>query len=88
MRLLTLLLSALPALAALPTPEEHFGHSMGDDRALVAWSDVVEYFRVLDAASDSMRVEELGRSTEGRPLILATIAAPRRSSRSRATGRS
>ncbi|MDE0622571.1 MAG: M14 family metallopeptidase [Bryobacterales bacterium] len=76
MRLLTFLVSALPALAALPTPEEHFGHSMGEDRALVAWSEVVEYFRILDAGSDSMRIEELGRSTEGRPLILATIAAP------------
>ncbi len=74
--LLILLVSALPALAALPTPEEHFGHSMGDDRTLVAWSDVVEYFRILDADSDSIRVEELGRSTEGRPLILATLAAP------------
>lgn len=76
MRLLTLLVSALPALAALPTPEEHFGHSMGDDRTLVAWSEVVEYFRILDSGSDSLRVEELGESTEGRPLILATIAAP------------
>ena len=76
MRLLTLLVSALPALAAVPTPEEHFGHSMGDDRRLVAWSEVVDYFRILDAGSDALRVEELGRSTEGRPMILATIAAP------------
>ena len=76
MRLLALMVSALPALAALPTPEQHFGHPMGADRTLVEWSGVVEYFRLLDAASDSIRVEELGRSTEGRPLILATIAAP------------
>ena len=76
MRLLALLASVLPALAALPTPEQHFGHAMGDDRALVEWSGVVEYFRLLDAESDSMRVEELGPSTEGRPLIIATFATP------------
>ena len=76
MRLLVLLASVLPALAALPTPEQHFGHAMGDDRTLVEWSDVVEYFRLLDADSDSLQVEELGRSTEGRPLILATFAEP------------
>lgn len=76
MRLLVLLASVLPALAALPTPEQHFGHAMGDDRTLVEWSEVVEYFRLLDADSDSLQVEELGRSTEGRPLILATFAEP------------
>ena len=74
MRLSALIVSVLPALWALPTPEDHFGHSMGADRELVEWEDVVSYFRSLDEASDSLSVEELGRSTEGRPLILAVIA--------------
>ena len=76
MRLTALMLSALPALGALPAPEAHFGHAMGEDRALVQWSDVVGYFRALEAASDSVRVEELGKTTEGRPLIAAAIADP------------
>ena len=76
MRLPALMLSALPALAALPTPEAHFGHAMGADRELVGWADVVGYFRALEAASDSLRVESLGRSTEGREMILAVIAEP------------
>ena len=74
MRLTALIMSVLPALGALPTPEDHFGHSMGEDRELVQWADVVSYFRGLDEASDSLSVEELGRTTEGRPLILAVIA--------------
>ena len=74
--LLALVASAIPGLAALPAPEQHFGHVLGADRTLLEWSAVVEYFRLLDDASDAIQVEELGRSTEGRPLILATIAAP------------
>ena len=76
MRLPALLMSVLPALGALPVPEEHFGHSMGEDRELVQWADVVSYFRSLDEASDSLSLEELGPTTEGRPLIVAVIADP------------
>lgn len=70
------MLSALPALAALPTPEAHFGHAMGTDRRLVRWADVVSYFRALDTASDAVRVESLGPTTEGREMILTVIADP------------
>ena len=76
MRLAALLLTVLPAFAELPTPEQHFGHAMGEDHRLVEWSGVVEYFRSLDAASDSLQVDELGQTTEGRPLIVGTIADP------------
>ena len=66
----------LPAitLAQLPAPELHFGHPMGKEGTLIEWSDVVRYFRRLEAASDRVRVDELGRTTEDRPFILVTIA--------------
>ncbi len=76
MRLLALVLSAVPAIAALPTPEAHFGHAMGADRKLVGWNEVVSYFRALDAASDAVRVESLGQTTEGREMIMAVISDP------------
>lgn len=62
--------------AALPSPESHFGHAMGEDRRLVGWSDVVAYFRRLERASDALTVATIGRSTEGRPMIVAAIAEP------------
>ncbi len=74
MRLFFLLLSIAAALAAIPTPQEHFGHEMGEDRRLVPWQGVVDYFRKLEAASPSLQVAELGPTTEGRPLIAVTIA--------------
>ncbi len=76
MRLSVLLLSALPVFGGVPVPEQHFGHAMGADRELVAWADVVSYFRALDAASQSVQVETLGLTTEGREMIVAVIAAP------------
>ena len=62
--------------AAVPTPESYFGYTMGADRKLLDWSKVVSYFQLLKDNSDRIRVDELGKSTEGRPFIAATIASP------------
>ena len=64
------------AIAAVPSPESHFGHAMGADRKLLDWAKVVSYFELMARNSDRIRVEQLGRSTEGRPFIAATIASP------------
>src|SRR5437899_1647047 len=62
--------------AAVPTPSSHFGHEIGVDRQLLDWDKVVSYFRALEKASDKIRVEELGKTVDGRPFVAATIAAP------------
>ncbi len=69
-------LAACCLAAAVPSPEAHFGHKIGADRTVLDWSRVVSYFRALDAASDRVSVVEYGKSTEGRPMIAAFIAAP------------
>ena len=56
--------------------ESHFGHEIGVDRELLDWDKVVSYFRALEQSSDEIRVEELGKTVEGRPFIAATIAEP------------
>jgi hypothetical protein len=71
-----LLLIATAASAAVPTPESHFGHKIGVDRELLDWDKVVSYFYALAKSSDRIRVSEYGRTAEGRPLIVATIADP------------
>ena len=71
-----LLIAALPSVAAIPSPESHFGFQMGADRELVEWQSVVSYFQQLGAASNQVLVQELGKSTEGRPFILVTVASP------------
>jgi len=63
-------------VAAQPAPEAFFGHRMGADKSTLEWSKVVDYYKQVDAASDRVQVVEIGKSTEGRPLIAAFISAP------------
>jgi hypothetical protein len=74
--LLLALISTLGAQGVVPTPESHFGHPIGVDRQLLDWNKVVSYFEVLAKSSDRIQVRELGKTTEGRPFIVATIASP------------
>jgi hypothetical protein len=62
--------------ASVPAPEDVLGFRPGDDRKLASWASVIEYFRRLDATSDRVKFEELGRTTMGAPFVLATISAP------------
>ncbi|MDQ6665450.1 MAG: M14 family metallopeptidase, partial [Acidobacteriota bacterium] len=63
------------ASAAVPTPRSHFGHEIGADRILLDWDKVVSYFYLLEKNSDRVRVREIGKTAEGRPMIAATIAS-------------
>ncbi|HEV2882037.1 MAG TPA: M14 family metallopeptidase [Pyrinomonadaceae bacterium] len=60
----------------VPAPEEVIGFRVGEDRKLAGWASIVEYFRRLDAASDRVKFEELGKTTLGAPFVMATISAP------------
>ncbi|MBV9956955.1 MAG: hypothetical protein JO360_00985, partial [Acidobacteria bacterium] len=73
---LSLLFLVSARAAVVPAPEEVLGFRPGDDRKLASWQQVLDYFKKLDAASDRVRFEELGKSTMGRPFVLATISAP------------
>jgi hypothetical protein len=75
-RVAILLLVSLSVWAQVPTPESHFGHPIGVDRELLDWDKVVSYFQALSKSSDKIRVEELGKTAEGRPFIAASISSP------------
>ncbi len=64
-----------PATASMPAPENDLGFKIGTDRKLAKWEKFVAYFEHLDAASDRMTVETLGKTTLGRPFIVVTISA-------------
>ena len=61
---------------AIPTPTEVLGFTPGDDRKLASWDQVVEYFKRLDQASDRVMFEELGKTSMGKPFVMATISSP------------
>ncbi len=63
-------------MARITKPEEFLGFRVGEDRKLAGWKESVGYFHLLDAQSDRVAVEEIGRSTENHPFILCTISSP------------
>src|SRR5262249_51378991 len=68
--------AGLTLQAKIPSPKEFLGFEVGEDRKLADWSQIVQYFTLLGKNSERVQVAELGKTTEGRPLILATLSAP------------
>src|SRR5215213_6982873 len=66
----------LTAAAQIPAPKDTLGFTPGDDRKLASWASIVDYFKKLDAASDRVKFEEIGKSTMGAPFVYATISSP------------
>jgi zinc carboxypeptidase len=64
------------SIALAPSPSELLGKKLGEDRVLADWNEAVRYLEALDAASDRVRVERVGKTTEGRPFLVVTITSP------------
>jgi hypothetical protein len=62
--------------ARLPSPRELLGFTPGDDRKVADWTQITDYFKRLDAASERVRVQRVGDSTLGRALFAAFISSP------------
>ena len=60
----------------IPEPSEVIGFRPGDDRKLASWAQIVDYFKRLEQTSNRLKFQELGKTTLGRPFILATISSP------------
>lgn len=75
---LVLLLAAPWALpqTRITTPQEQFGFNIGDDYQLATYSQLLDYWKKLDQQSDRMSLVEIGRTAEGRPMVMAIITAP------------
>src|SRR5215211_6852359 len=65
---------AATAQRTLPTPASILGFEPGADRRLPSWKQIVEYFTALDRTSPRVSVRTLGKTTLGRPFIVAFIS--------------
>ncbi len=61
--------------SAIPAPETTLGFKIGEDRKLAKWDQFLAYFGELAKASDRIRLETLGKTTLGRPFVVATISS-------------
>lgn len=72
---LSILTSGPAQAATVPSPESVLGFAPGTDRRLADWTQIVDYFQKLDAASDRVQVQDVGKTTEGRPFLVAVITS-------------
>jgi hypothetical protein len=60
----------------IPDPKDVLGFAPGASRTIADWTQITDYFRQLDQASDSVTLRTLGKTAEGRDLFVAVISAP------------
>ena len=72
----SVLLAGYTFAQSLPAPTDVLGFTPGDDRKLASWTQIVDYFKKLDTASDRMTFQEIGKTTMGAPFVYATISSP------------
>jgi len=73
---LSLLASGSLLAQSVPTPRSHFGFEIGEDRKLADWDQLTSYFEKVANSSARVRLDTLGSSTKGRPMIMLTITSP------------
>lgn len=60
----------------VPAPETTLGFKIGEDRRLAKWDQFMAYFGELAKRSDRIKLDTLGKTTLGRPFVVATISSP------------
>jgi hypothetical protein len=68
-------LSAQETATAIADPTTFFGFTPGDDRKLFDYEQLVDYLEQAAAASPRVEIEEIGRTTLDRPMMLLFISA-------------
>jgi len=73
MLLICLALSAI-WLAAQTPPDKFLGFKVGEDRKLADYNQITAYFQKLAQESPRLKLFEIGKSTLGKPMIMAAIS--------------
>lgn len=67
--------SAQEEVGEIPTPKQVLGFHPTTDKTIADWSQITNYFQKLDAASDKVTVKEIGKTTLGKPFVVAFISS-------------
>ncbi len=66
--------SYIPESQSVPSPSDFLGHIAGAAGKFTNTKQIYGYFRELDRASDRVHVEVIGKTEEGREILLVAIA--------------
>ncbi|MFN5202270.1 MAG: M14 family zinc carboxypeptidase, partial [Gemmatimonas sp.] len=69
------LVDHLPLAPGIPTPRDVLGYHVGAPRILTHYEKQLAYYRALEKASPRVKVETIGRSDEGRELVVVWISS-------------
>jgi len=69
------LVDHLPLVDGIPTPKDVLGYHIGAPRKLTYYADQLRYYRALAAATPRVKVETIGRSDEGRELVVVWVTS-------------
>ncbi|HEV8613145.1 MAG TPA: hypothetical protein VGQ73_06520, partial [Gemmatimonadales bacterium] len=69
------LVDHLPKVAGIPTPKDVLGYFIGAPKTLTYYADLLKYYRALAAATPRVQVETIGRSDEGRELVVVWVSS-------------
>jgi hypothetical protein len=73
-RITTELVDHLPASDTVPSPLKHFGHIIGQPGEIEYTKDMYAYFQALAKASPRAKFWTIGKSEEGRDMVMLAIA--------------
>ena len=59
----------------IPSPQEFFGHRMGEEGVILDYLKSLDYYQVIDGSSARLKMLELGKTTDGNPFNLLIISS-------------
>src|ERR1044071_7608678 len=69
------LVDHLPKVAGIPSPKDILGHHIGEPKKLTYYADILKYYRALAAASPRVKIVTIGKSNEGRDLVVVFVGS-------------
>jgi len=73
--IICIICSSLNLFAQIPEPEEILGFKPGSDFKLASYDAITKYFKQLSLSSGKIKSYTIGKSTEGKPLLMAVISS-------------
>src|SRR5262249_27074739 len=69
------LVDHLPVVKGIPTPKDVLGYYVGAPAKLTYYADILKYYKALAKATPRVKVETIGKSDEGRELVVVWVSS-------------
>src|SRR5579864_3065213 len=62
--------------STVTSPTKAWGHDIGDDYFLADYQQLIGYWHTLEKESNRVHIVDIGKSSEGRPMLMAILTSP------------